>query len=438
MIYWLLPRLWRTPLWSEKLANWHFWTGTVGILMYVLAMYNSGITQGLMWRAFDSAGRLVYPDFMETVVQIKPMYWVRLIGGTLYLSGVVMLIVNVWMTIRRAPKDLSDPSVALPIQPARRRRRRPLIPPRTGARPCARYPPTPMKFLDTNGFHRRLEGWPLVFTSLTTLAVLVGGFVEFLPLVLVDDQTEEIATVEPFTPLEVAGRDLYIREGCVGCHSQMVRPFRHEIERYGDYSKPGETVYESPFLWGSKRTGPDLARVGGKYPDLWHVRHMENPRSTSPRSIMPPYPHLLTHRLDFEDIPGKLTALRTVGVPYSDAEIENAVSLAEAQAAKVAAAVAEQGGPSGLEDKEIAALVAYLQRLGTFLEAAPAEDNLEPHEREEVIETMQDEQPGDLPGTDLEVEDLPPGTQPSDVDLDRSADGTVVDDEPVDQAPDQP
>ncbi len=295
-----------------------------------------------------------------------------------------------------------------------------------------------MKFLDTNGFHRRLEGWPLVFTSLTTLAVLVGGFVEFLPLVLVDDQTEEIATVEPFTPLEVAGRDLYIREGCVGCHSQMVRPFRHEIERYGDYSKPGETVYESPFLWGSKRTGPDLARVGGKYPDLWHVRHMENPRSTSPRSIMPPYPHLLTHRLDFEDIPGKLTALRTVGVPYSDAEIENAVSLAEAQAAKVAAAVAEQGGPSGLEDKEIAAVVAYLQRLGTFLEAAPAEDNLEPHEREEVIETMQGEQPGDLPGTDLEVEDLPPGTQPSDVDLDRSADGTVVDDETVDQAPDQP
>ena len=297
-----------------------------------------------------------------------------------------------------------------------------------------------MKFLDTNGFHRRLEGWPLVFTALTTVAVLVGGVVEFLPLVLVDDQVEDIATVEPFTPLEVAGRDLYIREGCVGCHSQMVRPFRHEIERYGDYSKPGETVYESPFLWGSKRTGPDLARVGGKYPDLWHVRHMENPRSTSPRSIMPPYPWLLSHELDFDDIPGKLRALRTVGVPYSDAEIENAVALARAQAAAVAASVVEQGGPTGLEDKEIAALVAYLQRLGTFLEPAPAEDDLEEHEREEIIETMQDEQPGDLPGTDLEVEDLPPGTEPTDVDLDRSDDGTVVDDPTDDgiQAPDQP
>ena len=268
-----------------------------------------------------------------------------------------------------------------------------------------------MKFLDTNGFHRRLEGWPLVFTVLTTLAVLVGGVVEFMPLILVDSQVEEIATVEPFTPLEVAGRDIYIREGCVGCHSQMVRPFRHEIERYGDYSKPGETVYESPFLWGSKRTGPDLARVGGKYPDLWHVRHMENPRSTSPRSIMPPYPWLLSHTLDFDDIPGKLTALRTVGVPYADDEIANAATLARTQAAAVAASVVEQGGPSGLEDKEIAAVVAYLQRLGTFLEAAPAEDDLEAHERQEIIETMQGEQPGALPGdTPDSLSTLDPGT----------------------------
>jgi cbb3-type cytochrome c oxidase subunit II len=300
------------------------------------------------------------------------------------------------------------------------------------------------KFLDANGFHRRLEGWPLVFTALTTIAVLVGGVVEFLPLMLVDEQVEAIATVEPFTPLEVAGRDLYIREGCVGCHSQMVRPFRHEIERYGEYSKPGETVYESPFLWGSKRTGPDLARVGGKYPHLWHVRHMENPRSTSPRSIMPPYPWLLERRIDYGRIPGKLEALRTVGLPYSDEEIENAEALAQAQAEEIAAAVVEQGGPSGLEDKEITALVAYLQRLGTFLEAPPAEEELEPHEIDEIQETMQGEQPGDLPGTDLEVEDLPPDVDPRDVDLDRTDEGTVVDDEagdaPIDEqeAPDAP
>ena len=295
------------------------------------------------------------------------------------------------------------------------------------------YPSRPMKkFLDTNGFHRRLEGWPLVFTVLTTIAVAIGGIVEFLPLILVDDQVDAIATVEPFTPLELAGRDLYIREGCVGCHSQMVRPFRHEMERYGDYSKPGETVYESPFLWGSKRTGPDLARVGGKYPDLWHVRHMENPRSTSPRSIMPPYPWLLTRRLDFDAIPGKLAALRTVGIPYDDGDVDGAAADARAQAAQIAAAVVEQGGPSGLEDKEIAALVAYLQKLGTFLDGAPAERDLEEHEREEAIETMQGEQPGDLPGTDLDVEDLPPGVGPTDVDMDRTDDGSVVDDEALD------
>jgi cbb3-type cytochrome c oxidase subunit II len=291
------------------------------------------------------------------------------------------------------------------------------------------------KFLDTHGFHRKLEGWPLVFTALTTIAVAIGGIVEFVPLILIDDQVERIATVEPFTPLELAGRDLYIREGCVGCHSQMVRPFRHEIERYGDYSKPGETVYESPFLWGSKRTGPDLARVGGKYPHLWHVRHMENPRSTSPRSIMPPYPWLLTRELDFDEIPGKLSALRTVGVPYSDEEVEDAVALARAQAEQVAADVVDQGGPAGLEDKEITALVAYLQKLGTFLDdvPAPAERDLEPHERDEIRETMQDEQPGDLPGTDLEVEDLPEGVDPRDVDMERTDSGSVVDDDAVDE-----
>lgn len=257
------------------------------------------------------------------------------------------------------------------------------------------------KLLDSNGLHRTLEGWPFVFTLLTVLAVAIGGIVEFLPLVLVDDQVEDIATVEPFTPLELAGRDIYIAEGCVGCHSQMVRPFRHEIERYGTYSQAGETVYETPFLWGSKRTGPDLARVGGKYPDLWHVRHMENPRSTSPRSIMPPYPHMLTKQIDFDALPGKIAALRTVGLPYSEADMNGAAEHARAQAASLAADIVEQGGPSGLEDREIAALVAYLQRLGTFLSDGPdmpAEGELEQHEIQETIETMQGEQPGALPG----------------------------------------
>ncbi len=226
------------------------------------------------------------------------------------------------------------------------------------------------RFIKSDGFHRKLEGWPLVFTILVTISILVGGVVEFVPLVLVKSNVPRIATVKPFTPLEVAGRDLYIREGCNNCHSQMVRPFRHELERYGEYGKPGETVYEHPFLWGSKRTGPDLSRVGGKYPNLWHVRHMQDPRSTSPRSIMPPYAWLLEKKLDFDILPTKLRRLRAVGVPYTDQEIEQAVADAQAQARAIAADVEANKGPSGLEDKEIVALVAFLQRLGADIKAS--------------------------------------------------------------------
>jgi cbb3-type cytochrome c oxidase subunit II len=227
------------------------------------------------------------------------------------------------------------------------------------------------RIVKKDGFHRKLEGWPVIFTVLTTLAILVGGLVQFLPLVLVRNAVEPIATVEPYTPLELVGRDIYIAEGCNTCHSQQVRPFRHEVERYGEYSKAGESVYDRPFLWGSKRTGPDLARLGGKYPHLWHVRHMENPRSTSKGSIMPPYPHLLERDVYLDDLPTKLATLRTLGTPYTDTEVENAVTLAEEQAATVAAAIEEQGGPASLEGKRIVALVAYLQRLGTDIQKTP-------------------------------------------------------------------
>ncbi len=228
-----------------------------------------------------------------------------------------------------------------------------------------------MPLIKNNGLHRKLEGWPLVFTLLTTLAVLVGGIVEFLPLVLVEGNIPKIESVKPLTPLELTGRDIYIREGCTTCHSQMIRPFRDEIERYGDYSKPGESIYDHPFLWGSKRTGPDLARVGGKYPHLWHVRHMEDPRSTSPNSIMPPYPWLLEKELDLSDVSRKLTVLRQLGVPYTDDDIARAEDVARNQARTLADEIVEQGGPAALETKEIVALVAYLQRLGTDLKAAP-------------------------------------------------------------------
>ena len=171
--------------------------------------------------------------------------------------------------------------------------------------------------------------------------------------------------MKPYTPLEVVGRDIYIREGCYNCHSQMVRPFRYETERYGEYAKAGEFIYDHPFQWGSKRTGPDLLRVGGKYPSLWHVRHMAQPNSTTPGSIMPRYPQLLTTPFDTSLIGAKLRALRTVGVPYSDGTIDTAITSMQNQASAIAKEVEAQQGPTGLADKEIMALTAYLQRLGT-------------------------------------------------------------------------
>ncbi|MDZ4701091.1 MAG: cytochrome-c oxidase, cbb3-type subunit II [Rhodothermales bacterium] len=227
------------------------------------------------------------------------------------------------------------------------------------------------QFIRTNGLHRKLEGWPLLFSILVGVSILVGGAIEFLPLALVSSNIPRISTVTPYTPLELAGRDLYIREGCNNCHSQQVRPFRDEVERYGEYSKPGEFVYDHPFLWGSKRTGPDLARVGGKYPDLWHVRHMEDPRSTSPRSLMPPYDWLLRKEANLDVLPTKLRALSRIGVPYTEDDIANATANARQQAEQIATGVAAQGGPAGLESKEIIAMVAYLQRLGKDLKAAP-------------------------------------------------------------------
>jgi cytochrome c oxidase cbb3-type subunit I/II len=178
--------------------------------------------------------------------------------------------------------------------------------------------------------------------------------------------------VKPYTPLELAGRDLYIREGCFNCHSQMVRPFRHETERFGEYSKPGESVYDHPFLWGSRRIGPDLAREGGKFPDLWHVRHMNDPRSITAKSIMPPYRHLLTRPLDFDGIQRRVDVMAMLGVPYGDAVNTGvAARLAHEQATILAQGIEAQGGPAGLADKEITALVAYLQRLGKDIKAAP-------------------------------------------------------------------
>jgi len=361
MIYWLLPRLWDTDLWSDRLPEIHFWTGTIGILMYIVAMYSSGITQGLMWRAFDESGRLMYPDFIETVSAILPMYKVRMAGGALYLVGLCMLALNMVMTILGASGEVSDETEEVPEPTWRESDQTDWS--RIETYDAALYR---LQSYVERGWHRALEGWPLVFTVLTTIAVTIGGVVEIVPALFIDENIPESSEVEPYTPLELEGRDIYIREGCVNCHSQMVRPMRHEVERYGPYNQPYEEVYERPFLWGSKRTGPDLARVGGKYPDSWHYRHMRDPTETVEGSVMPPYPHLLENDLDLSQTREKMRTLALLGTPYSASQIENAESLAREQAGTIASNLVQNtDATEEVAEKEIVALIAYLQDLGT-------------------------------------------------------------------------
>jgi cytochrome c oxidase cbb3-type subunit I/II len=348
ILYWLFPRLYNTQLWSTKLANWHFWVALLGMMFYVVPMYWSGIIQGLMWKQFSPDGFMQYPNFLETVLQIIPMYRLRAIGGSLYILGTFMMAFNLYRT---AKAGVFVPEVEVQAVPWRSKEE-------------ILEAPHPWR-------HRWLESKPLLFTALSLVAVLIGGLVEIVPMYLIKQNVPTITSVKPYTPLEVMGRDIYIREGCVGCHSQMIRPFRSETERYGEYSKAGEFVFDHPFLWGSKRTGPDLHRVGGKYPDAWHYNHMEDPRSTSPGSIMPAYPWLLTQKIETNAVAPRIAALRKVGVPYETGYEQRALVDLNAQAGTVAANL-KTGSIKAEPDKEIVALIAYLQRLGTDIKGTPA------------------------------------------------------------------
>lgn len=339
ILYWLVPKLYNTQLYSKKLANFHFWTGLLGIVFYASAMYWSGLTQSLMWKQFTPEGVLQYPNFLETALQIVPMYSLRAFGGTLFIVGILAMGYNLLKTAKQG-KFLADEPVSAPA----------LVKEKTA-------------FSKALG-HTWLEGKPVLFTVLSLVAILIGGIVEIIPTYLVKTNIPTISSVQPYTPLELEGRDIYIREGCVGCHSQLIRPFRSETERYGEYSKAGEYVYDHPFLWGSKRTGPDLHRLGGKYPNVWHYNHMLDPRTMSPGSLMPPYPWLIEDDLDYSTIESKISALRSVGVPYPEGFEENAVVLLEQQAKAIADDLKNSGTPVD-PNKEIVALIAYLQRLGT-------------------------------------------------------------------------
>ncbi len=358
MIYWLLPRLFQTKLYSVKLANAHFWLATFGLILYATSIYSAGLTQGLMWRAFDQTGRLQFPDFIETTMRLMPMYWGRAIGGTLYIAGMVVFGWNILKTWQSRPARYEVPVIEAP----------PLSAQADAGHAGPAGAPVAAKTGAWAAFtgvkwHRKWEGLAFTFTVLTALAVIVASLFEILPTFLIRSNVPTIASVKPYTPLELAGRDLYIREGCFNCHSQMIRPLRYETERYGEYSKPGEFVYDHPFLWGSRRIGPDLAREGGKYPDLWHLRHLENPRAITAQSIMPPYGHLVAQRIDLPTIQKRVDAMAMLGVPYGDA-VNHAPDMARAQAKEIADKIAADGGPKDLADREVVAMIAYLQRLG--------------------------------------------------------------------------
>jgi cytochrome c oxidase cbb3-type subunit I/II len=344
MLYYIVPRIHQTTLYSTRLANAHFWLATTGILFYAIPMYVGGITQSLMWREFTPDGVLRYGNFLETVVRLVPMYALRAAGGTIFTVGAVLALYNLWRTARQGAFLAAEQAQAPALVSA------------SSA---------------GHGWHRRLESRPVQFAVLTFVAVVIGGVVEFVPTALVRSNIPTIATVHPYTPLQLEGRDLYIREGCVGCHSQMVRPMRAETERYGEYSKAGEFVYDRPFLWGSKRTGPDLHRVGGKYPDSWHFIHMREPGATSPGSIMPGYPWLYDARLDTSHIEGKIITLRRLGVPYPEGFERDAAADLAAEAQRVADGLTASG-QQVRADSEIVALIAYLQRLGTDIKPRPA------------------------------------------------------------------
>ena len=386
-------------------ANFHFWIATVGILLYVIAMWVAGITQGLMWRAVSETGGLLYPNFVETYLAIRPMYWARLVSGLLYIAGILLMAWNLIKTARSGQPVDGEIEVAVVTEPRDRSTPWPKLV--FGQPVIASIIVVALLFgmalfdglmstilalvavmwgvaaiaisirgrgTETEGWHSALEGRAGVFTTLVVIGILVGGIAEIVPMVI--SVPEQMATTKnvPYTPLELEGRDVFLREGCYTCHSQMIRPFTWESARYGEVSTMDDSIFDHPFQWGSRRIGPDLARVGGKYNDAWHYKHMINPREISIGSNMPPYPHLATETIDFAKTPSKLRAMRAVGVPYEAEEIQTAEQNANAAASAIAAGLATEAGVKVCEtpsddcelvvNSRLVALIAYLQRLG--------------------------------------------------------------------------
>jgi cytochrome c oxidase cbb3-type subunit I/II len=351
MIYWLVPRLYNTKLYSTKLANIHFWIATLAIVFYAVPLYIGGITQALMWKQFTADGFLMYPNFLETVAQLIPMYTIRAFGGFLYVSGFLILVYNIVKTIK-AGSFVAEEAAEAPALHSE-----------------------PENKTESESWHRFLERKPIRFLIIAAIVILIGGIVEVIPTYLIKSNIPTISSVKPYTPLELQGRDIYVKEGCYNCHSQMVRPFRSETERYGEYSKAGESVYDHPFQFGSKRTGPDLAREGVKTgkmykPNSWHYNHFINPQKMNEASIMPKYPWLAKKEIDIQSTPGKIHAMKMLGVPYPDNYEQKAITDLKAQADSIAKDLATAGINTD-PNREIIALIAYIQRLGVDITNKP-------------------------------------------------------------------
>jgi len=347
VLYFLIPKLWNTSLYSKKLANTHFWLGTIGIVLYAIPLYWAGFTQAMMWKTFTPEGQLKF-QFLETVTHILPMYIARSIGGAIYIAGVVVMTYNLIKTIGKGSFVADEAAESAPF-------------------------PAEIKTHGNQYWHRWIERRPMQMLVFSLIAVAIGGAIEIIPTFLVKSNIPTISSVKPYTPLELQGRDIYIREGCYLCHSQMIRPFRDEVARYGEYSKAGEFIYDHPFQWGSKRTGPDLARVGGKYPDSWHFNHMQDPQSMSPGSIMPSYPWLYEDDINAFTTPKKIWAMRKLGVPYPEGYEDKCNADLQKQAIEIADRL--KGDKLDIKpQKEIVALIAYLQRMGKDIKAAPKQE----------------------------------------------------------------
>ena len=338
MMYWLFPKLFKTNLFSKKLAATHFWIGTLGIILYAVPMYWSAFRSYFLMKAFTPEGQLQY-QFIDIVQTVVPFYILRALGGTIYLVGVIIMVYNLVKTAKSGQFLATEEAEAPALVKA-------------------------YKAPASSIWHSFIERKPILLLVLSLIVVALGGIIELIPTFLIKENIPTITSVKPYTPLELQGRDIYIREGCYNCHSQMIRPFRYEVSRYGEYSKAGEFVYDHPFQWGSKRTGPDLARIGGKYGNSWHFNHMIEPSAMAPGTVMPPYPSLYEKEIDMASTNSKIHAMRMIGVPYP----KGYEAIANADLEKQAKSITEDLKKNDIEivsNKEIIAIIAYLQRLGT-------------------------------------------------------------------------